>query len=246
MMYDGVGPAELAQRLKAPSCLSLLRVTSTLDIIHQLAGEGAPAGTVVLAEEQVAGRGRRGRSWYSPPRQGIWLGYLMRPSSKLESGVLAIRVGIAIVEALEELGAAASLKWPNDVVIDGRKLAGTLCEVRWLGERVQWIAVGIGMNIHGALPPEIASSAVTLETVRPAVTRLDVLAQVVPRLHTLSDATELQPSELRRFARYDWLRNARLVEPLAGTGKGIDHLGALLVETESGIERVQGGSVVAA
>src|SRR5207249_77753 len=74
MTYDGLAPTDLAARLRVPGCLSLVSVTSTMDIIHELAGEGAPAGTVVLADEQVAGRGRQGRHWHSPRGLGIWLG----------------------------------------------------------------------------------------------------------------------------------------------------------------------------
>src|SRR5712692_9312198 len=103
MIYDGLQPADLAARLRAPGCLSLASVTCTMDILHELAAEGAPAGTVVLADEQISGRGRQGRRWHSPAGNGVWLSYLSRPSHATESGVLALRVGLAVADALAEV-----------------------------------------------------------------------------------------------------------------------------------------------
>lgn len=246
MSYDGLNPEELARRLRAPSCLSLVKVTSTLDIIHELAAEGAPAGTVVVADEQVAGRGRFGRKWSSPPKTGIWLGYLLRPDAAPASGVLAIRVGLAVLEVLERLGIQARLKWPNDVVLRNRKLAGVICEARWIRETPQWIAAGIGINVHGPLPAEIAREAVALDEVHEGVTRISILELLVPKLHTLPDVSDLLDEERERFGRHDWLRGRRLRVPLRGSACGIDHEGALLVRTEHGVERIVGGSVVAA
>jgi BirA family biotin operon repressor/biotin-[acetyl-CoA-carboxylase] ligase len=244
--YDGLNPEELARRLRAPSCLSLVKVTSTLDIIHELAAEGAPAGTVVVADEQVAGRGRFGRKWSSPPKTGIWLGYLMRPTAALQSGVLAIRVGLVVLEVLERFGIRARLKWPNDVVLRDRKLAGVICEARWSGETPRWVAAGIGINVHGPLPAEIAREAVALDEVCEDVTRISILELLVPKLHSLPDVSDLLEEERERFGRHDWLKGRRLRGPLTGSPCGIDHEGALLVRTAQGVERIVGGSVVAA
>lgn len=246
MSYDGLEPGELAARLKVPRCLSLARVTSTLDVIHELAAEDAPAGTVVIGDEQVAGRGRQGRMWHSPPAAGIWLGYLMRPERVIEGGILALRVGLAAVHTLGELGVAARLKWPNDVVVNDRKLAGVLCEGRWVGSRLAWIAVGLGMNVHGPVPAEVADHAVALDEVLPEVTRVDVLERLVPRLHVLPDVPTLTEAECLAFREHDWLTGRRLREPVAGWATGVARDGALLVETEQGVRRIVGGSIVTA
>lgn len=246
MKYDGLEPADLAARLRAPSCLALATVTSTLDIVHELAAEQAPAGTVVLADEQVRGRGRQGRPWHSPRGAGVWLGYLLRPTAPLEGGVLSLRVGLAVLQALDELGIAAHVKWPNDIVANDRKLAGVLCEARWVKEATSWVAVGIGMNVHGPLPSEIADQAVALDELSQGITRIGVLEALVPRLHALSHATRLSDAEQADFARHDWLLGQSLVEPLAGLARGVGADGALLVETAGGIERVLGGGVVVA
>jgi BirA family biotin operon repressor/biotin-[acetyl-CoA-carboxylase] ligase len=246
MRYDGVTEDDLAGRLGVKRCVALESVTSTLDVVHELAADGAPEGTLVLAEEQTAGRGRRGRSWRSPARSGIWLGFLTRPGAESERGVLALRVGLAVGESLRELDAEAALKWPNDVVVEGRKLGGVLCEARWAEGGAKWIAIGIGINVHGPLPPELAGSAVALDEVAPAVTRMQVLERLVPRLCSLRDAPELDEAELAAFERLDWLRGRVLDAPVAGIARGIDPDGALLVETETGVERILGGGVVTA
>jgi BirA family biotin operon repressor/biotin-[acetyl-CoA-carboxylase] ligase len=244
--YDGVLHEDLARRLATPQCLVRQQVGSTLDVVHDLAAEGAPAGTTVLAEEQLAGRGRMGRRWLSPPGTGIWLGYLARPECAGERGLMALRVGLAVVRALGDLEVAAGLKWPNDVVASDRKLGGILCEARWSRRRVAWVAVGVGLNVHGPLPAELEDTAVALEEIRPEVSRVGVLERLVPRLHVLPDVPELTEDERATFARHDWLCGRRLTEPVVGTAMGIDREGALLVETEQGVERIVGGSVAAA
>jgi BirA family biotin operon repressor/biotin-[acetyl-CoA-carboxylase] ligase len=244
MMYDGVAPAELAARLRAPGCLALLSVTSTMDIVHELALEGAPAGTVVLADEQVAGRGRQGRRWLSPRGSGIWLGYLVRPARATESGVLALRVGLAVVDALAQNGALARLKWPNDILLHDRKVAGILCEARWSADRLAWVAVGVGINVYGPVPADIAPGAIALNEVVSAARRVPVLESLVPALHQLSDSPVLSEAEQQRYASADWLAGRRLSAPVQGTARGVDPQGALLVDSASGTSRVVGGSVV--
>lgn len=246
MRYDGLEAAELARQLDAPHCVALRTVTSTLDVVHEAAADDAPAGTVVLADEQSAGRGRQGRSWHSPAGQGVWLGYLMRPECSIEGGVLGVRVGLAVAQALGELGVAVGLKWPNDVLLQDRKLAGILCEARWHAGGVAWIAVGVGMNLHGPLPADLAARAVALDEVLPGVTRIAVLERLVPKLHRLSDRPELSEEERTTYARIDWLSGRRLVQPVSGVAGGLGADGALLVQTTAGVERIVGGSVVAA
>jgi BirA family biotin operon repressor/biotin-[acetyl-CoA-carboxylase] ligase len=244
MKYDGLTPGDLAALLRAPGCLALESVTSTMDIIHELAREGAPAGTVVLADEQVAGRGRQGRSWHSPRGAGIWLGYLMRPERSTESGVLALRVGLAVVESLATQGITAQIKWPNDVLVEDRKAAGVLCEARWAADRLTWVAVGVGINVRGPLPREIATTAIALSDVLPGASRLKVLEALVPRLHVLAQDPVLSDAEREAYQRVDWLAGRRLNEPVRGIATGLDSQGALLVDTGKGLQRILGGGVV--
>jgi BirA family biotin operon repressor/biotin-[acetyl-CoA-carboxylase] ligase len=243
MTYDGLAPAELAARLKAPGCLSLVSVTSTMDIVHELAGEGAPSGTVVLADEQVAGRGRQGRQWHSPRGAGVWLGYLARPERTTEGSVLSLRAGLAVVDAVAEVGANARLKWPNDVILEDRKLAGILCEARWVADRLAWVAVGIGINVHGPFPGDIADRAIALTEAVPGATRLQVLEALVPRLHRMPDMPDLTDQERAAYDRCDWLAGRRIRQPVRGVALGVDRDGALMVETGRGVSRVVGGNI---
>lgn len=246
MKYDGLDATALSARLGAPNCVALERVTSTLDIIHQLAEDGAPHGTLVLADEQVKGRGRQSHYWHSPRGSGVWLGSLLRPAAPVEGGVLAIRAGICLVRALADLDVVAKLKWPNDIMVHDRKLAGILCEARWSGQQVLWVALGIGINVHGPLPREIADRAIALDEVLPGIGRLKVLDALMPWLRGLADRPTLGEHECFEFGRCDWLAGRPVLEPVAGTAQGIDRDGALLVETLEGIERVVGGTIVTA
>ncbi len=242
MKYDGLDPEDLALRTRTPGLVVLAEVTSALDVLHGLAAEGARAGTAVLAAVQTRGRGRQGRSWHSPAGQGIWLAYLVRPPAPLETGVLALRVGLAVAATLEQLGARPRVKWPNDVLLDGRKVAGILCEARGMPGEPGWVAVGIGMNVHGPLPAELAQSAVALDETVP-VTRVTVLERLLPLLNGLALSSRLDPAEQRVYAALDWLRGRQLRAPAAGVARGIDADGALLVETSAGPRRVVAGSV---
>lgn len=244
-LYDGLDERQLAERFSVARCLVFETVQSTLDIVHQQAGEGAENGLVVLADEQVRGRGRHGRSWYSPPGRGIWLGYLWRPRGAMPTGgVVGVRVGLAVAAALDRLGIRALLKWPNDVMLGDRKVAGILCEARWKGGALGWIAVGIGINVLGPMPEEIVADAVTLSEVSGDVTRLEVLEQLMPQLGRLGECETLSDEELVAYAARDWLRGRRLREPVAGSAQGVAADGTLLVEGPNGLRRVGGGSVV--
>lgn len=244
--YDGIASEDVSRRLGAPQLLTLNRVSSVLDVIHRLAEDAAPDGTAVLAEEQIAGRGRQGRQWHSPPGAGIWLGYLKRPGPIRAGGIMALRVGMAVRDMLTELGVVSSLKWPNDIVVCDRKLGGVLCEARWSGNNALWVAIGLGLNTHGPLPPELGDKAIALDGVLPSVSRIEVLERLMPKLGRLSIAHELTSAEMNAYAEADWLRGRRLSHPFDGTACGIALDGALLIETTSGMERVLGGSIVAA
>lgn len=213
------------------------RVTSTMDVLHELAAAGAGEGTAVLAGEQLEGRGSRGRSWHSPPG-GLWLSVLFRPPVIEGLEVMSLRAGLAVAEAVEALiQKPLQLKWPNDLVLDGRKVGGVLCEARWQGETLGWIAVGVGMNIRNRVPEELSSVAVSLAAFRPDVSPETLAQPVVESLRQLDPgAGQLSDSELRRFARRDWLRGRAIVEPVAGTLAGLRPDGALLVRTTLGAE----------
>lgn len=124
-------------------------VGSTNDVARALASAGAPEGASVLARAQERGRGRRGRSWSSPADQGVYLSVILRPRlSVADSGWLAVLGGVSAADALEEIGLRGlRLKWPNDVLVGGRKIAGVLVEPRAGAERIEFAILGIGVNV---------------------------------------------------------------------------------------------------
>jgi BirA family transcriptional regulator, biotin operon repressor / biotin---[acetyl-CoA-carboxylase] ligase len=137
---------------------------STMDEAHALAEQGAPHGTAVAAREQTAGRGRRGRAWQSA-RGGLWLSVVCRPTVSSGMEHLSVRVGLAVAEALERLFPElprVTVKWPNDLLLEGRKLAGILCEARWEGERPAWVIAALGMNVINPIPDFLVDQATSL------------------------------------------------------------------------------------
>jgi BirA family transcriptional regulator, biotin operon repressor / biotin---[acetyl-CoA-carboxylase] ligase len=211
------------------------RVSSTMDVLHQLAGEGAEAGTAVIAGEQLEGRGSRARTWHSPPG-GLWLSVLFRPASAAGVEVASIRVGLAVAEAVDSFAPRPlQLKWPNDLMLAGRKVGGVLCEARWQGDSPGWVAVGVGMNVRNRIPDELSSVAATLAAGRSEVTPETVAEPVVAALRRLDlEPAGLSPDELERFARRDWLRGRRVREPVPGIVAGLRQDGALLVRADQG------------
>ena len=221
------------------------RVSSTMDVLHELAATGAEAGTAVLAAEQMEGRGARGRTWHSPPG-GFWLSVLFRPDVADGLEVISLRVGLAAAEAIQTvLPILVQLKWPNDLILDGQKVGGVLCEARWQGEALSWVTVGIGMNVRNEVPEELRSHAIALSALVPEITIDEVTDLLLPALRALDlHVGQLSPDELRRFDRRDWLRGRELREPITGTVRGVASDGTLLVRTATGSSvSVRSGSI---
>ncbi len=211
------------------------RVSSTMDVLHELADRGAVAGSAVWAGEQLQGRGSRGRSWHSPPG-GLWLSVLFRPPIVQGLEVISLRAGLAVAEAVQPLIAEPlQLKWPNDLMLNGRKLGGMLCEARWQGESLGWVALGVGMNVRNRVPDELEVGAVSLARLGIAPDLSELADRVVAALRKLElDGSELTPSELRRFAARDYLQGRVIAEPVAGTVRGLTPGGALTVQPHTG------------
>ena len=140
-------------------------VGSTQQLLDSLERQGVPEGSVVIAREQTAGRGRHGRSWHSPPGLGLTLSALLRPDSPGSLVLYSLGAAVAACEAVRSLDVPAEIKWPNDLVISGRKVGGLLVEGRMEGERIRAVLIGCGLNVsHTAadLPPENAPNATSL------------------------------------------------------------------------------------
>lgn len=238
--YDGVAAGALAIRIGVPRIVLLESVGSTLDVAHALGREGTPAGTLLLADRQTAGRGRQGRTWHSEPGRGIWLTLVEQPTDTEALDVLSLRLGLAAASALAPYSSApVRLKWPNDVLVGGQKMAGILVEARWRQARVDWIAIGFGLNVR---PPSAVPEAAALA---PGASRVAVLEALVPALRRAVRAQgPLSDGELAAYAALDAMRGRRCAEPLVGVVVGIDHRGGLLVDTAEGRRTARSGSLV--
>ena len=212
----------------------LRSVGSTNDRARALAERGAPHGALVTADEQTAGRGRHGRDWVTPPGVAIAASLVLREWDDL----LSLRAGLAVADVA---GADAQVKWPNDVWLSGRKVAGILVETR---NGSGWAVLGIGVNVAldpATLPSEVAAVAGTLGRPRDAVepTLAELLRALVVRLS--QDAAAVV-ADLRER---DALLGRRLRHSGGdGVGAGIDESGALLVRSAAGTVAVTTGEVL--
>lgn len=238
--FDGLNAAELAERLAVPECELHEQVASTMDLAHAAAARGAPSGTVILADSQESGRGRAGKRWASLSGRGVWMTYLERPLSASGLEVLSLRLGLYVAEALDGFSPErVGLKWPNDLYAGDRKFAGILVEARWRDQRVDWVAIGIGLNV---VPPGDLPSATGLAA---GTTRLAVLERIMPALRAASAARgPLTDAELARFAERDVTVRRRIVQPAVGIVAGISAAGELLVDTDAGRVACRSGSLV--
>ena len=191
---------------------------------------------MVVAEEQMEGRGTRGRAWHSAPG-GLWYSILYRDASESGLEFLSLRIGLAVASAIESVVPAVRLgvKWPNDLMLGERKLGGVLCEARWQGASLGWIAVGIGINVTNPIPADLAGSAISLGSVAAGITVDQLVEPVTRALRQLPlQVDRLSGDELAEFQGRDWLQGRMLVEPVPGIARGISNDGALLIEQDDG------------
>lgn len=230
-------------------------VDSTNRLARELADAGAPEGTVVLAEEQQAGRGRLGRSWVSPAG-GIWLSLLLWPRlAPHKAQLVTLLAAVAAVEATQQTtGFVPGIKWPNDLLAGGRKLAGILTEVSAEMERVNYLVLGIGINanlVADDFQGELANSATSLllETGRP-ISRVAWVQNFLAIFEEIYLEAQEQgfAKVLDCWRRYSVTLGQEVVVSLGGrsvhgTAIDIDEQGALLVETADGLEIFLAGEV---
>ena len=213
-----------AEELGLHTLVHLASTPSTMDVVHAHARAGAPAGLLVVADQQTAGRGRSGKRWMSDAEQGLWMTLLERPADASMLRVLSLRVGIAIALAAEPLADRAILvKWPNDLYTNGGKLGGILIEARWREQAVDWVAIGIGINLRA---PRLDGSA----ALHSRTTRAALLRRVVPAVRAaVRGPATLDEAELAEWHRRDFAIGREIVAPVAGTVQGVAPDGALLV-----------------
>lgn len=241
---DALDPRVVRSHVRSPWWIDIRgggEVVSTMDEAARLARGGAPAGTVVLASRQTGGRGRLGRQWESP-EGGVYLSAILRPQlSPAEITPLPLVISLGVARGLAEFGAAPTLKWPNDVMLDDGKVAGILLEMSAEADRVSWVVVGVGLNVFASAP--LAPGAAYIADVVPDVTRphvaaevLDAIADVVDRFERSGFAAlrDEYESLLAALGREVTLTDVDGHLQAVGTARGVDEAGRLVVATATG------------
>ena len=234
--------------------------TSTSDVVEKLARDGVAEGAVVFAESQTRGRGRLGRRWVSPPGGGLWLSVLLRPTCRpQETTRLTVAAAVAVARAVrQQTGLIPEVKWPNDLLLRGRKFAGILTELTGEQDRVRHAVLGIGIDVNLAaadLPAELRrhSTSLRLELGRP-VSRAELAVALLRELDAAY--ARLQGGGFEKLAD-EWEAGCttlgREIEVtvgdrrLKGRAEALDADGSLLLRTRFGrLERITGGDVLVA
>lgn len=231
---------------------------STNDVIEKLARDGAKEGVVVFAESQSKGRGRMGRRWVSPPRKGLWFSVLLRPQMRPQAVTrITVAAAVALSRALNRAaGLNPQIKWPNDVHIDGRKVAGILTELNAEVDRVKYVILGIGVDVNlseSDLPADLQALATSVRIASGRkVDRPELAAVVLQELDSIY--TRLGDAEFREVAE-EWEqqcvtlgKNVAITignREIRGRAESLDDDGALMVRTSHGqLERIVGGDVL--
>jgi BirA family transcriptional regulator, biotin operon repressor / biotin---[acetyl-CoA-carboxylase] ligase len=234
-------------------------IESTNTFAMREGAKGAPHGSVYIAEEQTAGRGRGDHSWHSEPCSGLYVSVLLRPQVAAADGLwLSLATGLAVQQAIENVtGLVTDIRWPNDLLLSGRKVAGILLEMNAEAARVRYAVIGIGINVnHREFPPDLRSLATSLrlETDR-APARQDLLVAILECMLQEIDSLK-QPKKFATacagiLARIEknssWDRGKQVYVEEAGgyTGvtAGLDEQGFLRVRTGDAVRRVLSGGV---
>jgi BirA family biotin operon repressor/biotin-[acetyl-CoA-carboxylase] ligase len=231
-------------------------VSSTMDIAFRLGMEGAPEGTVICAESQTRGRGRLGRNWSSPKGKGIYFSVILRPAcAPVEVAKLTLLTAVAVCEAIEkETGVSSRIKWPNDLLVKGKKIAGILTELNAEMDKVKFVVVGIGINVNATanMLPEGATSLKqeTGESFLRVALMQAVLRQLEQWYLPFKDGDFLAVIKRWRELSVTLGRRVRITDPagkIEGEAIDIDSDGGLLIRQDSGIitKRMAGDVVLA-
>lgn len=257
---DTVSVSELKSRMKTKwagqNIVYLYETETTNNDAKRLAEEGAQEGTLVVADYQSGGKGRRGRSWVTPHKEAVAMSVIVRPQIRPEkASMMTLVIGMAAARAIHDnTGLDAKIKWPNDVVVNGKKVTGILTELSMEMEGIHYLIIGIGINVNvKEFPEELQGTATSLllESDRKAY-RAAIICDTMKYFETYyekfiqtQDMTGLKEEYCGMLVNMD--RRVRVLEPeheFEGTARGIDDLGRLLVETEDGtMKKVYAGEV---
>ena len=251
-----IAVAEIAARL-GPAARRfdidiLPRCDSTNAVLLSRAQAGAPSGTVVVAEEQTAGRGRRGRTWFASPGDSLTFSLLWRFAAGTAPAGLSLAVGVAVARALHAVGAGeTALKWPNDILMQSRKLGGILVELVADPPHAAIIGIGINLRLPAGMPEDVRAASAAIAAPGATVDVNQVLAALLRELLATLDNFAaggfgaIRAEWTARHAFQDSLvrLSSDFGPPREGICRGVDSDGALLLEVDGRVERVLSGEV---
>jgi len=257
---DRLTPLELTAHLETEEIGRTIHyrdsLESTNELAFQLAVEGAAHGEVVIADHQTRGKGRRGRSWVSPPGKNLYCSVILRPELiPQRAPELTLVAALAVAAALRDFGAEAQIKWPNDLLLNGRKVAGILTELSAEQDRIHFAVLGIGVNLNSdpsEFPEELRSAATSMchELGKPVVRAAFAAASWAHLEEWLRRHAERGFAPVREawkqisatLGKKVLVKSERI--ELQGVAEDIDETGALLVRTAQGtLERVVAGDL---
>ena len=232
------------------------KIASTNTAAMAAAAEGAPEGSVFIAEEQTAGRGRGANTWQSPRSTGIYCSVVLRPQLPPSDVLpLSLVAGLAVQSAIQQVDSRvkADLKWPNDVLVEGKKVCGILTEMNAEATRVRYIVLGIGINVnHASFPKELQATSLKMIT-GSEWSRVELAAALLKSLdreyRQFKEDPDVRDSIVNRFAaNSSWIlgKKVRIEEngsAFEGTTEGLDGRGFLKVRTAHGLQTVLSGTV---
>lgn len=257
---DLLTPGEIKSILTTKTVGQSIKYYKTTDSTNNEAKksalQGAADGTIVISEEQGSGKGRIGRGWFSPAGKGIWLSVILRPKFlPQEAPKCTLMAAIAITKAIYTVtGIKAGIKWPNDVLYDGKKLVGILTEMNAEMDRINYVVIGMGINVNIAkedMPESIRDIAASLmQIANKKISRVKLLSEILSELENEYNKINENgfASVINEWKKYSVTlgQNVKVIgvkETFCGKAVDIDDYGALLVDTGEKVERVLAGDV---
>lgn len=233
-------------------------VGSTNEFAYKLANQGEQEGTIVIAEEQIEGRGRMKRKWHSPFGKGLWFSVILRPSSRTaNAGLYPYLAGVSVAQAIEnKIGLRPVVKWPNDLLLNDKKFCGILSEVEFIDNRIDFIILGIGINVNHKLadfPEELQHHATSLLIeARSKIDRVYLLAEIIYLLEQHYYFTDEYGFD---YITANWKKrcphlgkNVHIIQDemhYEGKFEDLDENGCLLLRTNSGdLQKIVAGDLV--
>ncbi|MDO8489688.1 MAG: biotin--[acetyl-CoA-carboxylase] ligase [Candidatus Omnitrophota bacterium] len=229
-------------------------LSSTMDTAMQLGMQGEPGGTLVLAESQSKGRGRLGRNWFSPKYKGIYLSLILRPKIlPAVSPILTLLSAVSICEAIKNVvGMDAQIKWPNDIFIHNKKIAGILTEMNAEVDKVNFVVIGIGLNVNNDKKSLIAQSTSLKEQLGQSFSRIFLLQEILRRIESNYFLLEDKGNQfiVDKWRAFSLTLGSRVKvycqnKHIEGCAVNIDNDGSLLIRKDSGlIQKISSGDVM--